>query len=105
MFSGASMKNIIRWAQIAILTLATTFLLPVSGQAQDLPAGPGRDRMLTACTACHGLENITNPHKKLTAEEWETYFYDMVARGAAVEKDEMEDVKQYLIKNFAVKQN
>ncbi len=99
------MKNIIRWGQITILSLATGLLLSTIGRAQELPDGAGRDRMLTACTACHGLDKITNPHKKLTAEEWETYFYDMVARGAAIQKDEMEDVKQYLIKNFAVEQN
>ena len=72
---------------------------------QGMPDGPGRDRILTACTACHGLDNITNPHKKLTAEEWEVYFYDMVARGAAIREDEMETVKQYLIDNYAVKEN
>jgi hypothetical protein len=72
------------------------------GQGQSLPEGAGRDKMLVACTACHGLENITNPHKKLTAEEWEYYFYDMIARGANVQPGDMELVKNYLINSFAV---
>lgn len=76
-----------------------------AGHAQGLPPGEGMERVLTACTACHGLDNITNSHKKLTAAEWETYFYDMVARGAPIHEDEMDTVKKYLIDNFAVKEN
>ena len=96
------MKTTISWNRKVLFLLAVGLLLPVITQAQDFPEGKGRDRILTACTACHGLDNIANPHQKLTAEEWDVYVYDMVARGAAVHKDELEDVKQYLIKNFAV---
>ncbi len=98
------MQKIIRW-DARILLLAAGIILPVVGHSQGLPAGEGMEKILTACTACHGLDNITNPHKKLTAEEWETYFYDMVARGAAIHENEMETVKKYLIDNFAVKEN
>ncbi len=101
---GAIMKKII-WQDIRVLLMVAGIILPVAGQSQGLPPGEGLDKILTACTACHGLENITNSHKKLTAEEWETYFYDMVARGAAIHESEMETVKKYLIDNFAVKEN
>ncbi len=101
---GAIMKKII-WRDLRVLLMVTGIVLPVAGQSQGLPAGEGMDKILTACTACHGLDNITNSHKKLTAEEWETYFYDMVARGAAIHESEMETVKKYLIDNFAVKEN
>lgn len=97
------MKNSMKW-NMAVL-LVTGLLWPYAGQAQGLPPGKGMERVLTACTACHGLDNLTNPHKKLTAEEWEIYFYDMVARGAAIHEDEMEMVKKYLIDSFAVKEN
>jgi len=99
------MKNIISLKQLTPLVLATGIFMPVIGHAQGLPAGEGMEKVLTACTACHGLDNITNSHKKLTAEEWEVYFYDMVARGAAIHENEMEVVKKYLIENFAVKEN
>lgn len=97
------MKNSIK-REMTVLLVAGLFW-SFTGHAQGLPPGEGMERVLTACTACHGLDNITNPHKKLTAEEWETYFYDMVARGAAIHEDEMETVKKYLIDNFAVKEN
>lgn len=97
------MKNI-NTGRIGGLLLTAVLLLPLTGQAQGLPPGEGMDKVLTACTACHGLDNITNPHKKLTAEEWEIYFYDMVARGAAIHPDELDVVKKYLIDNFAAKE-
>ena len=78
-------------------------LVPITADAQSLPEGPGRDILFTACTVCHGLENITQPHKTFTAEEWEFYVYDMVARGAPMNKDDIETVKQYLIDNFAAR--
>lgn len=100
------MNKSISLERLAALVLATTgLLLPVIGHTQGLPPGEGMQKVLTACTACHGLDNITNPHKKLTAQEWETYLYDMVARGAAIHKDEIEVVRRYLVDNFAVEQN
>ena len=93
------------WQDLRVLLMVTAILLPLAAQSQGLPPGEGMEKVLTACTACHGLDNITNSHKKLTAEEWETYFYDMVARGAPIHESEMETVKKYLIDNFAVKEN
>ena len=83
--------------------LFITVLLPINATAQGLPEGPGRDILFTACTVCHGLENITQPHKSFTSEEWEFYVYDMVARGAPMNEEDIERVKQYLIDNFAVR--
>jgi hypothetical protein len=99
------MKAITMRHPVKILVLTAALCLPVISWGQNLPDGPGRDKLLTACTVCHGLDNITNSHKKLTAEEWEVYLYDMVARGAPLHKNDIEVVKQYLIKNFAVSQN
>ena len=98
------MKNKI-WRDLRVLLILTGSVLPLAGQSLGLPAGEGMEKILTACTACHGLDNITNSHKKLTAEEWETYLYDMVARGAAIHKDEIEVVRRYLVDNFAVEKN
>ncbi len=78
-------------------------MVPAMTVAQNLPEGQGRDILFTACTVCHGLENITQPHKSFTAEEWEFYVYDMVARGAPMNEDDIETVKQYLIDNFATR--
>ena len=93
------MKHHFKGYLLDVLFIAV--LLPFAATAQNLPEGPGRDILFTACTVCHGLENITQPHKSFTEEEWEFYVYDMVARGAPMNEDEIEMVKQYLVENFA----
>lgn len=90
---------------IRIICMLTLILHVAVGITQDFPEGEGRDQILFACTGCHGLDNITNPHKPLTAEEWEIYLYDMVVKGANLTIDEIEPVKRYLIENFAVDKN
>lgn len=74
----------------------------VWARGQELPEGEGRDALITACTICHGLGNITNPHRKFNAEEWEFHLYDMISRGAPIYEKDVEMVKRYLIDNFAV---
>jgi len=96
------MKNRNRTAYLKTLVFAAWVMWPVFGSAQGLPDGEGRDVMIAACTACHGLNNITDPSKKLNAQEWELYLYEMIARGAAVYEEDIETLKQYLISNFAV---
>ena len=94
-----------RWDLIYIPVLVAGSLLPVPSRGQALPEGEGRDQMLTACTKCHGLENIISPHKKLSAQEWEMYVYDMLSRGAYIPTEDIDKVTKYLIDNFAVEQN
>jgi len=85
------------------LCLLVCHLFPVFAFSQVLPEGEGRDAMLTACTSCHGLDRITNPHRKLNAEEWEFHLYDMIARGAPVYEKDIEPLRRYLIDNYAVR--
>ncbi len=77
-------------------------LTPMTALSQGMEEDRGMQLVVQACTSCHVINNITNPHKKLTAEEWEFYFYDMVSRGAPIYEEDLETVKQYLIDNFAV---
>jgi cytochrome c553 len=96
------MKNRIKMRYINTLIFSAWLMWSALGSAQGLPEGEGRDAMVAACTACHGLDNITDPYKKLSAVEWEMYLYDMVARGASVYEKDIEPIKEYLIQNFAV---
>jgi hypothetical protein len=95
--------TIFKWRFVSNLILTAALLFPVPGFTQTLPEGQGREILFTACTVCHGLDNITQPHKRFSAEEWEFYVYDMVARGAPVDEDDIETVKRYLIDNFAAR--
>jgi hypothetical protein len=72
--------------------------IPVFGQ-ESMPEGSGRDVMFVSCTQCHGLNYFTNV--SLTAAQWENALYDMIARGAIVEKDDLGVLRDYLIDNYA----
>lgn len=84
-----------------LLALGGALAPAASSGGQALPEGEGRDEMIAACSACHSVSNILNPHKEFTAEEWEFYLYDMVARGAPVYEEDLEAIRKYLVENYA----
>ena len=63
--------------------------------AEELPEGEGKELVLSACTVCHGLGNITK--SKLTTEEWRNVAYDM---DAPLSDEEVDKVAEYLGKFF-----
>ena len=67
--------------------------------AQGLPEGDGLNVVIVSCTQCHGLDRLTKVD--LTAAEWENALYDMMARGAVVEKKDLANIREYLVRNFA----
>jgi hypothetical protein len=71
--------------------------LPANGQG--LPEGDGLNVVIVSCTQCHGLDRLTKV--ELTAAEWENALYDMMARGAVVEKKDLANIREYLVRNFA----
>ena len=97
------MKHISSSILTKILLVATTLCLPGLSWGQGLPEGEHRDKVIMACSACHGLDNIFNASNKMSADDWEFYVYDMVARGAPVRKEDMADIIKYLADNFTTK--
>ena len=82
--------------------LLLTGLLVCAGlpaYAQGLPEGDGLNVVIVSCTQCHGLDRLTKV--ELTAAEWENALYDMMARGAVVEKKDLANIREYLVRNFA----
>ncbi len=66
---------------------------------EAFPEGEGRNEIFVACTQCHGLGHLTRVN--LNAQEWENAVYDMVARGASLDVDDLDIIKNYLINNLA----
>ena len=81
-----------------LATILTAFLLAASVQAQDLPAGVGRDLVMTVCTQCHELTRITS--KRRSKEEWNDTVDKMATRGAKASDEEFETIVTYLAKYF-----
>src|SRR6266571_914203 len=71
-----------------------------SAQAQDLPAGPGKETVAAACGACHAVNRIRAGY---TPEGWRSVIQMMKNVDAPVPQDQWETVTEYLIKNFPEK--
>lgn len=85
--------------RIAVIT-AVMLLTALAGQAQGpFPPAEARDTIIIACSQCHVLTRITD--NNLNAEQWEFTLYDMIARGAPVHENDVDNVRRYLIDNFA----
>jgi hypothetical protein len=97
----------IRLQATALSLVALSFAAPVSHAAQaaktDLPDGPGKAILLTACTTCHELAEVTKFRGFYTKDEWRDIVVTMVKYGAVVKEDEVPVLVEYLFKNFGKK--
>ena len=60
----------------------------------SLPAGPGKEVLLRACTSCHAVPLITQQRKP--AAEWAKTVDKMVGWGAPLQPDEKQGLVDYL---------
>ena len=67
-------------------------------QAQDLPAGKGKDLVENTCGSCHGLDVVVAQHA--TRDGWASIVDYMVSRGATGTPEEITTIVDYLAKNF-----
>jgi competence protein ComEA len=81
---------------------AALFVVSVSN-AQDLPAGPGRDTVERVCTACHGLEAIVTLQGN--KDIWQSVVDDMKGRGADGSNEDFKAIVDYLGKYFGANVN
>jgi competence protein ComEA len=93
------MKNMNR-ALLLIPFLAASLAV---AQAQDLPAGKGKDLVENTCGSCHGLDVVVAQHA--TKDGWSSIVDYMVSRGATGTPDEIKTIVEYLAKNFPAKTN
>jgi mono/diheme cytochrome c family protein len=75
---------------------------PPAKKTDDLPAGPGKEVFVRACTTCHASNTVTAQRK--TADEWKATISEMQDRGATVSDAETDQIVQYLATNFGPRQ-
>ena len=77
------------------------FAIAGAGLAQEpgLPDGPGKDKIMEACTACHAITEVTNQRR--AAPAWADTVDQMIARGAQVSDADYPVIVEYLGKHFA----
>jgi competence protein ComEA len=70
-------------------------------QPQDVPAlpdGPGKDTVIELCSGCHAPDNVVLHGQ--SRDDWEGTLSRMVAYGMVGTDDQMNEILDYLAKNF-----
>lgn len=84
---------------VSIFALALfVSLVPLSFAQDNLPAGKGRDTFKKVCTQCHDVEGV--PQLRYSRADWASLVYSMKDMGADATKAELEEIIDYLAKNF-----
>jgi hypothetical protein len=63
---------------------------------EELPEGQGKKILTTACTRCHGLEEVTKFRGYYTKDDWRDIVGTMVKYGAELKEGEPEVLINYL---------
>jgi competence protein ComEA len=72
-------------------------VISLAGQTK-LPDGPGKDSVLKICGDCHAVEILQGIGK--SKEGWAATVDDMVAKGATGSDEELQQIVEYLARNF-----
>ena len=99
-------------AQVLLLLLLLTLALPPAvtatfadaSQSSELPEGPGRTILMSSCTSCHELKEITKFRGFYTKDEWRDVVVTMVKYGAVIKEDDVPVLVEYLFKNLGKKE-
>src|SRR6516165_12304232 len=76
----------------------TALFVSSAANAQDLPAGKGKDTVEKVCTTCHGLEAIVTLQGN--KDIWQSVVDDMKGRGADGSNEDFKAIVDYLGKYF-----
>ena len=71
--------------------------------SDQLPDGAGRQILMSACVACHGLREVTKFRGFYTREQWRDIVLTMVDYGAPVSEKDAEVLTDYLTANLGKK--
>lgn len=89
-------------------TVAPTPTTPAPAPAQavsaeQLPAGAGRQILMSACTSCHNLREVTKFSGFYGREQWRDIVLTMMDYGAPVNAKDVEVLTSYLTEHLGKK--
>jgi mono/diheme cytochrome c family protein len=92
--SQAELGQIRRLVRLAFLAAISMPVTGTSAYAQELPEGPGKALVQSACTECHGIDVIVRQRR--AREDWTDVVSRMVGNGAQLSDEDYNQVIQYL---------
>ena len=90
----------------APVAAAPTPAAPAPAQAvapEQLPQGAGRQILMSACTSCHNLREVTKFNGFYGREQWRDIVLTMMDYGAPINAKEVEVLSDYLTSAFGKK--
>jgi len=88
------------FAALAIAACGVSRTTEVVGFAATLPAGEGRELLISECLNCHELSALELFQDFYTADRWRSLVITMRANGAEVDDAEVEVLARYLAQHF-----
>ena len=82
---------------------ATAPSTTAAASSDQLPDGAGRQILMSACVACHGLREVTKFRGVYTRQQWRDIVLTMVDYGAPVGEKDAEVLTDYLTENLGKK--
>lgn len=76
---------------------------PVAAASEELPAGAGRQILMTACVSCHNLREVTKFRGYYDRQQWRDIVLTMVDYGAPVNDKDVEVLATYLTESLGKK--
>lgn len=71
-----------------------------AGQDEDLPDGEGKKILLSSCTACHDLTEVTKFRGYYDRKQWRDIVVTMMEYGAPIEEKQVDVLADYLAANL-----
>ena len=87
---------------LRLLVLVTSFLPMIQlAKAQELPDGKGKEVVQQTCGLCHETALIVY-HGAAKKQDWSFLVDDMISRGATANAEQVQAIKEYLVKQFGL---
>jgi cytochrome c5 len=96
---SSDVKRALAVTAVAFLLAPSLFALMQQADEFPLPAGKGRDTVVSACSTCHALSKVTD--RRQSRSEWESTVNTMMERGARLGAEEAKAVVDYLAEHLA----
>jgi len=73
---------------------------PMAGPEDELPDGEGKKILLSSCTSCHELTEVTKFRGYYNRDQWRDIVVTMMEYGAPVDSKQVEVLADYLAANL-----
>ena len=95
----------LRWTVVVGLIGAAAFSVAAltAAPGDELPDGDGKKILLTACTTCHDLTEVTKFRGFYTRAQWRDVVVTMKEYGAAVDEKQVDVLADYLAQHLGKK--